>query len=215
VRPLFLSLWLMVLCIPVQGARSQSSANAGSVHAGQALFAVCAGCHGLAGQGNQDVNAPKLAGQEAWYLTRQMAYYTSGVRGGDPADTHGARMAVMALALPNERAVEDVVAYIQTLPDTLPPPTLAGDATRGQGLYAVCTACHGAAGEGNAGLSSPRLIRMDDWYLVSQLTAYLQGVRGTHRDDIYGQQMVPVMSVLTDEQAILDVVAYISSLNRP
>ena len=35
--------------------------------AGQAAYAVCASCHGQQGEGNQQLNAPKLAGQEDWY----------------------------------------------------------------------------------------------------------------------------------------------------
>jgi len=198
---------------PLHGALAQENGIGGDLVSGKALYAVCAGCHGLQAQGNQDVSAPKLAGQEPWYLTRQLGYYQAGVRGGDPADSHGARMAVMSLALPTERAVEDVVAYIRTLPDRAPQPTITGDATRGRDLYTICSACHGSQGEGNATLSSPRLVGLDDWYLLTQLEAYLDGTRGTHRDDVYGQQMAPAMGVLTNEQAVRDVVAYITSLN--
>lgn len=194
--------------LPMQAVLAQ-----GDVVAGQRAYAVCAGCHGFRGEGNREVNAPKLAGQEDWYLTRQIAYYQSGVRGSNPDDVHGMRMAVMSQALPTQRAIEDVVAYIRSLPDALPQTTLPGDASRGETLYAVCGACHGTRGEGNTALSAPRLVRMDDWYLAGQLRAYLDGTRGAHRDDIYGQQMVPVMGVLTNEQAILDIVAYIMSLN--
>lgn len=194
--------------LPVQGVHAQ-----GDLEAGQRAYAVCAGCHGFQGEGNQDVHAPKLAGQEDWYLARQIAYYQSGVRGTDPNDAHGVRMAVMSQALVSQRALEDVVVYIRSLPDMLPEATLSGDAVQGEALYAVCSACHGMRGEGSAALSAPRLIRMDDWYLSAQLQAYVDGTRGTHRDDIYGQQMVPVMGVLTNEQAVLDLVAYISSLN--
>lgn len=210
-HPRLIGLWFVSgigLWFFAQGAHAQ-----GDVEAGRRAYAVCAGCHGFQGEGNQDVNAPKLAGQEDWYLTRQLAYYQTGVRGADPNDAHGVRMAVMSQALASQRALEDVVAYIRSLPDTLPEVTLSGDPTRGEALYAVCSACHGTRGEGSAALSAPRLIRMDDWYLSAQLQAYLDGTRGTHRDDIYGQQMVPVMGVLTNEQAVLDLVAYISSLN--
>jgi len=212
-RPSPFCYWLIFLLMPIYGALAQENGIGGNLVSGKALYAVCAGCHDLQAQGNQDVSAPKLAGQEPWYLTRQLAYYQAGVRGGDPADSHGARMAVMSLALPTERAVEDVVAYIQTLPDTVPQPTITGDVANGRDLFAICSACHGSQGEGNVALSAPRLIRMDDWYLLTQLEAYLDGTRGTHRDDIYGQQMVPTMGALTNEQAVRDVVAYITSLN--
>jgi len=200
--------FLTAIAVPIEGSFAQ-----GNVIAGKSLFAVCAGCHGLQGEGNEDVPAPKLAGQEDWYLSRQMRYFLDGVRGSDSNDIHGARMATMAGALRDERAIADVTAFIGTLPDTLPRVTLAGDPANGQSLYAICGACHGAGGEGNAGLSSPRLIRMDDWYIAAQLRAYLDGTRGTHPDDSYGRQMAPIVGVLTSQQAIADVVAYINSLN--
>ena len=121
----------------------------GDVVTGKLHYQVCAGCHGLRAEGNELVGAPKLSGQEDWYLRRQMEYYRSGVRGSAPDDAHGARMAVMSGSLPDERALEDVVTYIRTLPDFVPETTLTGDANRGLALYAVCTACHGARGEGN------------------------------------------------------------------
>jgi cytochrome c oxidase subunit 2 len=42
---------------------------AGDATIGQALYAPCAACHGFQGEGNEQLNAPKLAGQEAC-LTR-------------------------------------------------------------------------------------------------------------------------------------------------
>ncbi len=53
---------------------------------------------------------------------------------------------------------------------------------------------------------------MSNWYQLSQLANYKKGLRGTHPDDIYGQQMAPMAAILPDEQAMNDVVAYISSL---
>src|SRR3979409_1907239 len=48
------------------------AAAAGDVAAGQAAYAVCSTCHGPQGQGNPQLNAPKLAGQAGWYLARQL-----------------------------------------------------------------------------------------------------------------------------------------------
>lgn len=190
---------------------AQAAAD-GNVAAGQAHYAVCAGCHGFEGEGDAAVDAPKLAGLEDWYLTRQIEYFKQGIRGAEAGDVHGGRMAPLALALHDARAVEDVVAYIATLPDVAPAPTIEADAGRGRQLYALCSACHGAAGEGVAQLSSPRLAGLDDWYLASQLRLYRDGLRGAHAEDTYGQQMRPIMGALADEQAIADVVAYINTL---
>ena len=83
---------------------------------GENLYAVCAGCHGMNGEGNTALNAPKLAGQHDWYLARQLKYYKTGARGQNPGDQHGATMVGMAATLPDEKAINDVVSYISTFP---------------------------------------------------------------------------------------------------
>jgi cytochrome c553 len=87
----------------------------GDVAAGQKGYAVCVACHGANGEGNQALGGPKLAGQNDWYLARQIKNYQSGLRGYDPADTYGMQMKPMASTLADDKAVNDVVAYINTL----------------------------------------------------------------------------------------------------
>jgi cytochrome c oxidase subunit 2 len=41
--------------------------------------------------------------------------YRAGLRGADPADTDGQQMRIMAATLADDAAVNDVVAYINTL----------------------------------------------------------------------------------------------------
>ena len=53
---------------------------------------------------------------------------------------------------------------------------------------------------------------MSDWYLVTQLGNFRQGVRGTHPHDLYGPQMGLLSANLTSKQAINDLVAYVNSL---
>ena len=57
---------------------------AADVAAGAAAYAVCAACHGANAEGNQSLNAPKLAGQPGWYLARQVHNFKQGLRGGAP-----------------------------------------------------------------------------------------------------------------------------------
>lgn len=85
---------------------------AGDADKGQPLYAVCGSCHGAQGEGNQSLNAPRLAGQEDWYIVRQLQNFKTGVRGSNPQDTYGMQMAPMAQILPNDQAIEDVAAYI-------------------------------------------------------------------------------------------------------
>lgn len=88
----------------------------------------------------------------------------------------------------------------------------SGDATAGQALFATCTACHGNQAEGNRELNAPKLSGQASWYLVQQLKQFRQGVRGTHEQDVYGQQMAPFATLLADDAAVRNVVAYIASL---
>jgi len=87
----------------------------GDVAHGQALYTACGACHGAAGQGNQSLHAPALSGSTDWYLVTQLHNYRAGLRGADPADTNGQQMRIMAATLADDAAVNDVVAYINTL----------------------------------------------------------------------------------------------------
>lgn len=82
---------------------------------GKKLYAVCAYCHGDDGMGNQALNAPRLAGMSDWYLARQLQNFKSGVRGAHPQDYYGFQMGLMGQSLHNEDAVNNIIAYINTL----------------------------------------------------------------------------------------------------
>ena len=180
--------------------------------AGQAHYAVCSACHGAGGEGNVAMNAPKIASQEAWYLRRQINNFKHGLRGSDSTDVYGAQMAPMAAMLTDDLAIENVVAYITSLPDSDTASTVDGDVSRGGEIFVTCKSCHGAAGQGIWALNAPRLQGTNDWYMVRQLENYKSGVRGSHPQDLYGKQMSLLTIMLRDEQAINDVVAYINTL---
>ena len=180
--------------------------------AGQALYAVCSACHGANGEGNVALNAPKIAGQEAWYLERQLHNFKRGLRGTNSDDSYGAQMAPMAAILVDDAAVDNVVAYITSLPDSDSPVTISGDVARGEEIFVTCKSCHGQGGQGIWALNAPRLKGANDWYMARQLDNYKRGIRGSHPQDLYGKQMSLLTIMLRDEQAINDVVAYINSL---
>lgn len=184
----------------------------GNVAIGAATYGVCAACHGLQGEGNVALNAPKIAGLDPWYLRRQIANYQAGIRGTDSRDIYGIQMAPMSRTLATPEAVEHVIAYIATLPDTDLEPTIIGDAARGQQTFATCAVCHGNAAEGRWGTNAPRLAGSSDWYVARQLANFRDGIRGAHAADIYGDQMSMLAAALRDEQAVNDVVAYINTL---
>lgn len=179
---------------------------------GAALFGLCVQCHGVEGHGNRDIGAPSLTGLAPWYLERQLQSFQAGFRGRPGEDVHESPMVSVSRSLADEAAIVSLVAYIDGLPESQPQPSIEGDAERGRRLYEACDSCHGAAGEGDRTLNAPGLASRDDWYLAAQLREFLRGDRGTHAGDMYGQQMVPVSRVLTDEQAVRDLVAYIATL---
>jgi cytochrome c oxidase subunit II len=179
---------------------------------GESLFGVCVQCHGREGHGNRDIHAPGLTGLEPWYLARQLEGYRAGMRGRPDQDVHESPMVSVSRSLADTVAVSRLVEYIDSLPNYVPQPSIDGDATRGRQLYETCDSCHGAAGEGNPSFNAPGLANRDDWYLAQQLLDFVNGNRGSHAADMYGQQMVPVSRVLTSEQAVLDLVAYINTL---
>jgi cytochrome c oxidase subunit 2 len=185
----------------------------GDAAAGQALYAVCSACHGAQGEGNKALNAPKLSGQAEWYLSRQLMNFKQGARGAKAQDVNGKVMVPMAATLVSPADVANVTSYIRTLPDTPVEHTIQGNISKGKDLYnSTCAACHGPNGAGVESTKAPRLQNMSDWYLVTQLNHFRDGIRGTHPKDLYGQQMSSVASFLTQEQTVNDLVAYIGTL---
>ena len=186
---------------------------AGNADIGAAHYTVCSTCHGPQGEGNVAVNAPKIAGQSAWYLKRQIMNYKKGLRGTDPADSLGQQMTGMVAMLVDEQAVDNVVAHIRTFPDNPAESTSeGGNLVAGAKQYNVCAYCHGKDGMGVQALNAPRVAGMSDWYLERQLHNFRNDVRGSHPQDYYGFQMGLMGQSLYDEQAVKDLVAYINTL---
>ena len=178
---------------------------------GAASYAVCSACHGAQAEGLALLNAPKLSGQDPIYLKRQLQNYKAGLRGIHEDDVNGRIMAPMAATLVTDAMIDNVIAYIGTLDDIPAPATLDGDVAHGAKLYALCANCHGKDGQGIK-MNAPRQAGINDWYLLSQLKNFKQGLRGRHPQDLGGKQMRAMALTLQDEQAMLDVIAYINSL---
>ncbi len=86
----------------------------GNPEKGKDFYEICSGCHGLSGEGNPALQAPRLAGQYDWYIVKQLMNFKAGLRGSAEGDNAGAMMLPMASTLPDEQAVHDVAAYITT-----------------------------------------------------------------------------------------------------
>ena len=96
------------------------STLSGNAERGRALFATCIQCHGERAEGRRDMNAPRLAGANDWYLVAQIKKFQAGIRGADALDTTGAQMRPMAATLVDDQSIFDVVAYVATLQEPQP-----------------------------------------------------------------------------------------------
>lgn len=180
---------------------------------GEALFEYCAPCHGNQAEGNHELKAPPLAGQESWYIEAQLKKFQEGVRGTNPHYEPGRRMRPMAMTLKTAEDMQLVAAYISGLKAVKAEATLqGGQAETGRTLFNTCLACHGPEGKGNPVLKAPALVTSSDWYLFAQLQNFKSGIRGASPKDITGMQMRPMAMTLADEQAVKDVIAFIMTL---
>jgi cytochrome c553 len=134
----------------------------GNVGAGEAAFEACQGCHRVGALGRADGSYPRLAGQHAEVLIKQMVDVRSGRRGNPKmlpfADRH-------VLSVQN---IADLAAYLQALPVTADNGHGSGEAlSAGAAAYGRdCARCHGVAGEGDAVRFFPRLAGQHYHYLL-------------------------------------------------
>lgn len=184
-----------------------------AVAGGATVFKTCTVCHGDKGQGITRVGAPAIAGREDWYLASQLRAFRLGYRGNHESDTLGRQMAVIARAM-QEEAVEAVSVYVSGLPPLREEDVaLSGNLRNGASTYnRLCGSCHGPNGGGNENFHAPSLVSMHAWYMERQMLNYYNGIRGTHPDDLYGNQMAMMAKSLDGSAAITDVVTFIQSL---
>ncbi len=176
-------------------------------------FVYCTVCHGVQLMGNQIIKAPRLSGMEPWYVEKQLHNFKKEIRGLHGDDAFGYEMQPMAAALTDEQ-IGEVAVFVNATRSRPATPTIGGDAEKGKALYTTCAACHGSNGEGNEALGSPDLRIANDWYLVTQLNNFRSGSRGSHPADINGMQMRASVQLLNDDEAIRDVVSYITTLRN-
>jgi len=96
------------------GHRAEHTVS-GDIRRGRRLYRTCGNCHGPQGEGRWTANAPRLTGAQDWYMVRQLEHFRDGIRGRHDDDMYGNQMVDMSQYLVDERAVRDVVAYINTL----------------------------------------------------------------------------------------------------
>ncbi len=184
-----------------------------NIKQGKQHYTGCISCHGIDGQGIEAMNAPQLAGLSRWYLQRQLGYFKQNIRGQNSTDIYGQQMSAMSALLIDDKAVEDVSAYLSSLASSQNTLLNKGDVIKGKRLYKNCSYCHGDDAQGNYAMNAPKLAGQHTWYLKRQIASYQQGIRGTHQADLYGKQMILMSKILHDERAVDDVVSYINSLS--
>jgi cytochrome c oxidase subunit II len=85
------------------------------------------------------------------------------------------------------------------------------DVERGQQIYVICGACHGARALGEQRLGAPSLLGQQEAYLLRQLRNFRSGARGGKGDE-QAQQMRLILETVSDEPDWKAVVSYVRSL---
>ena len=158
--------------------------SAGDPVAGEAKAAICASCHGPAGN-SVNPEWPKLAGQHAKYTAKQVRDFLGGVTRND------ALMAPMIAGLSDED-IEDIAAYYANQSST---GGFAGEELHalGERLYRggnmesgvpACIACHGPRGAGNEFAGFPRLAGQHATYTMKQLEDWRNGIRSNDPNEM-------------------------------
>jgi len=149
---------------------------AGDAANGQTLSATCAGCHGADGNSATPM-FPKIAGQHAKYLSKQLQDFKSGKRPGPT-------MAGMAATL-DDQGIADVAAWYASQTTTIGEAD-AKLAAKGQTLYRggnpktgvpACASCHGATGDGVGSAGFPSLSGQYADYTTGELERFKSGER--------------------------------------
>lgn len=177
--------------------------GAGNPTAGKEKSTLCQGCHGEKGVSAEAIY-PKLAGQYAAYIQKQIKNFQAGTR-KDPL------MSDMAATVTNEQDLLDISAYFSSRAK------MRGDVPvineRGRALFFVdgngCINCHGVNGKGLApdNPTAPVIGGQHKDYLVKQLKDFRGGSRANDPGNIMGW----ITSQLSDSD-IEDVASYISGL---
>lgn len=198
------------LAVFVSGA--SASAQTGATELAD-LVETCAACHGEKGQGDPEQNAPRLAGQGALYLAEQLSHFAAGRRGAHEDDETGRTMAASAADLDAE-AIRALAAHYAGLGGAPNATTVSGGSPAGRGaeFYAAnCAACHGDNAVGADVLYVPNLALLDATYLRRQIKAFREGWRGGDGASTRAKGMREMAFQFDDEQAIDDLIAYLTS----
>lgn len=189
------------------GVNAETAAKVDLAKAQQIASTVCVACHGADGNSPAPVN-PKLAGQHAEYLNKQLTNFKSGER-ANPI------MAGMVAALSPED-MKSLAAYFN---GQKPTPAAAKDkalAAQGEKIYRggiaamgvpACSGCHGPTGAGIPA-QFPRLAGQHGEYIETQLKSF----RNSERANDPGKMMQTVALKMSDKD-MKAVAEYLTGLH--
>ena len=204
---------LLAGILSAHAADHATAAPKGDATKGQAIVAtVCIACHAADGNGIVGAPNPKLAGQHAEYLFKQMKNFKSA--DGQPPERVSPIMNGMIAAF-DEGQMRDLAAYFatqkQTSAQAASPETVeagkklyrAGDAAKG---LPACAACHGPTGTGIPA-QFPRIGGQLPDYVETQLKAFRDDTRANDPNKM--MRMVAIKMTDVEIKAVSD---YISGL---
>ena len=198
---------IVIVSVFIGNASVQLALAQGDASAGRSKAAICATCHGAEGNSELPIN-PKLAGQNATYITKQLMDYKSGVRSNQT-------MSAMVLNL-SEQDMQDISAWYSSQQVTLqgadPKFVELGESLYRAGnkelAVAACSACHSPTGRGNAPAGFPSLGGQHAEYTLQQLKDFRAGVRQNDESSM----MRIVVERLTDRE-LEALASYVSGLH--
>lgn len=196
--------YLKLVCLSlVTMGFALTEANAGD-SAEDIVGGRCAVCHGLEGESTSS-QFPKLAGQHAAYLEKQLLDFQSGKR---KSDTMGAQ--VKGIPVGDLKAISLYFSQKKSEPYLTKDVDLQGVGryiyTKGNPYSGVppCASCHSTEGFGTERL--PRLASQSARYVAAQLKQFDQRVRTNDNEVMFG-----IAGKLTELET-LGVAEYISTL---
>jgi len=164
---------------------------------------LCIACHAIDGNSAIPSN-PKLAGQHADYLSRQLEYFKKGIR-------ENAVMQGMVANL-STKDFDNLGLYFENQTLKLSAAKSNGKGSLGEKIFRAgiadkklpaCASCHGPSGHGIPG-QFPRLNAQHSDYTISQLNAYKNGLRKNEA----AKMMATIAQRLSDAemQAVADYI---------
>jgi len=176
--------------------------DSGNAEEGAVKSALCQGCHGETGN-SEDATFPRLAGQYASYIAKQVNDFQRGVRANNET------MAGMAATVASRQDAFDIGTYFQSqkmvdkpLADVDPKLAAKGekifyDGIPQRNVYA-CVNCHGDRGKGKGPVISdfPIIGGQHRDYVIKELTDLRAGTRANDPAHMMGA----IAKKLTDDE---------------